>query len=148
VCRLQLLLALASAVILGYKSRGTHGQYFIVSDSRLPQPGEPGSRINIPQEQGGPVIPPGIGFPFRRLLRLEGLRWRYSNPPLHLGSATGSARIYCNDSDSVRTSQETHYVSKKKKKPNRLMLFRETIAVYYENHTVHTDTLYGQNAKF
>jgi hypothetical protein len=37
----------------------------------------------IPQEQGGPVIPPGTGFPFCRLLRLAGLRWRYSNPPVH-----------------------------------------------------------------
>jgi hypothetical protein len=27
----------------------------------------PGSRIYIPQEQGGPVIPPGTGFPLRRL---------------------------------------------------------------------------------
>jgi hypothetical protein len=26
-----------------------------------------------PQEQRGPVIPPGTGFPFRRLLRLAGL---------------------------------------------------------------------------
>jgi hypothetical protein len=26
-------------------------------------------------------------------------------------------------------------------KPNRLMLFRETVAVYCENHTEHTDTL-------
>jgi hypothetical protein len=34
--------------------------YFTVSDSRLPQPGGPGHRIYIPQEQGGPVIPPGI----------------------------------------------------------------------------------------
>jgi hypothetical protein len=40
---------------------------------------------------------------------------------------------------SVRTSQETHYVSTTK--PNRLMLFRETIAVYCENHTEYTDTL-------
>jgi hypothetical protein len=55
--------------------------YFTVSDSRLPQPGGPGPRIYIPQEQGGPVIPLGTGFPFRRLLRLAGLRWRYSNPP-------------------------------------------------------------------
>jgi hypothetical protein len=31
-------------------------------------------------------------------------------------------------------------------KPNRLMLFRETIAVYCENHTEHTDTPCGQNA--
>jgi hypothetical protein len=37
--------------------------------------------ICIPQEQGCPVIPPGTGFPLRRLLRLAGLRWRYSNPP-------------------------------------------------------------------
>jgi hypothetical protein len=28
------------------------------------------------------------------------------------------------------------------------MLFRETVAVYCENHTEHTDTLCGQNAKF
>jgi hypothetical protein len=55
--------------------------YITVSDSRLPEPGGPGARIYIPQEQGGPVIPPGTGFPFRRLLRLAGLRWRYSNPP-------------------------------------------------------------------
>jgi hypothetical protein len=36
--------------------------HFTVSDSRLPQPGGPGPHIYIPQEQGGPVIPPGIGF--------------------------------------------------------------------------------------
>jgi hypothetical protein len=43
------------------------------------QPAGPGPRIYIPQEQGGPVIPPGTGFPFHRLLRLAGLRWRHSN---------------------------------------------------------------------
>jgi hypothetical protein len=37
---------------------------------RLPQPGGPGPRIYIPQEQGGPDISLGTGFPFRRLLRL------------------------------------------------------------------------------
>jgi hypothetical protein len=37
--------------------------------------------VYIPQEQGTAVIPLGIGFPFRRLLRLAGLRWRYSTPP-------------------------------------------------------------------
>jgi hypothetical protein len=40
-----------------------------------------------PQEQGGPVILPGTGFPFRRLLRLARLRWRYSTLPPH-GKAT------------------------------------------------------------
>jgi hypothetical protein len=41
---------------------------------RLPQPGGPGSRIYIPQEQSGPVIPPGTGFSykqFRTLLCME-----------------------------------------------------------------------------
>jgi hypothetical protein len=57
--------------------------YFIFSDSRLPQLGGPGTRIFIHQEQGGPVTPPGTGFPFRRLLRLAGLRWRHSKPPPH-----------------------------------------------------------------
>jgi hypothetical protein len=28
------------------------------------------------------------------------------------------------------------------------MLFRETVAVYCENYTEHTDTLCGQNAEF
>jgi hypothetical protein len=28
------------------------------------------------------------------------------------------------------------------------MLFGETVAVYYENHTEHTDTLCGQNVEF
>jgi hypothetical protein len=55
--------------------------YFTVSNSRLPQPEGTGPRIYIPQEEGGPVIPPGTGFPFRRLLLLAGLWWRYLNPP-------------------------------------------------------------------
>jgi hypothetical protein len=53
------------------------GPYFTVSDSRLPQPGGRGPRIHSPQEHGGPVILPTTGFPFGRLLRLAGLRWRY-----------------------------------------------------------------------
>jgi hypothetical protein len=38
--------------------------------------------------------------------------------------------------DTVRTSQERHYVS-----ATELMLFAETVAVYCENHTEHTDTV-------
>jgi hypothetical protein len=54
----------------------------LLSHTRLPQPGGPGPCIYIPQEQGGPVKPPGTGFPFFRLFRLAWLRWRYySNPP-------------------------------------------------------------------
>jgi hypothetical protein len=57
--------------------------HFTVSDSRRPQAGWPGPRIYIRQEQDGPVISPGTGFPFRRFLRFAGLRWRYSTPPPH-----------------------------------------------------------------
>jgi hypothetical protein len=55
--------------------------YFTLPDSRFAQPGGPGPRIYIPQEQGAPVMPPGTGFTFCRLLQLAGLQWRYSNPP-------------------------------------------------------------------
>jgi hypothetical protein len=50
--------------------------------------------------------------------------------------ARSLSKLYINP---VRTSQETHYVSATK--PNRLMLFRETVAVYCENLTEHTDAL-------
>jgi hypothetical protein len=51
-----LSLVLASAVILGSEARGTRGHIL------LSQIGD---------------------YPFRRLLRLVGLRWRYSTPPPH-----------------------------------------------------------------
>jgi hypothetical protein len=57
--------------------------YFTVSVSRLSQFWGTSSRIYIPQKKDGPVISPGTGFPFRRLLRLSGLPWRYSSPPPH-----------------------------------------------------------------
>jgi hypothetical protein len=56
VCHLQFLLALASAVILGSEYHETHDQILL-------------SHIR--------------DFPFSRLLRLAGLRWRYSTPPPH-----------------------------------------------------------------
>jgi hypothetical protein len=56
VSRLQLLLTLASAVIFGSESSGTR-DHILLSQIR--------------------------DFPFRRLLRLAGLRWRYSTPPPH-----------------------------------------------------------------
>jgi hypothetical protein len=48
--------------------------------------------------------------------------------------------------NSVRTSQETYYISATK--TNRLMLFRERIPVYCEKHTKYTDIIFGQNAEF
>jgi hypothetical protein len=54
--RLQFLLVLASTVILGSESRGIR-DHILVSQIR--------------------------DLPFRRLLRLAGLRWRYLTPPPH-----------------------------------------------------------------
>jgi hypothetical protein len=68
--------------------------YFAVSDSWLPQLGGPCPRIYVPQEQGGPVIPSGTGFPFRRFLRLAELRWRYSNPPPRGGTLNCGCSTY------------------------------------------------------
>jgi hypothetical protein len=58
VCRLQFLLAFASAVIFGSESHRTRG-HILLSQIR--------------------------DFPFCRLLRLAGSRWRYSTPPPHRG---------------------------------------------------------------
>jgi hypothetical protein len=56
VCLLYMLLALASGVFLGSESLGTR-DHILPSQTR--------------------------DFPFRRLLRLAGSRWRYSTPPPH-----------------------------------------------------------------
>jgi hypothetical protein len=48
--------------------------------------------------------------------------------------------------NSVRTSQETHYILDTK--INLLMLFRKIIASYSENHMKHTNTFCGQNPEF
>jgi hypothetical protein len=52
--------------------------------------------------------------------------------------------VYCENyrehTDTVRISQETHYVSVKE--PNRLMLFGERVVVHCHNHTEHTKLLF------
>jgi hypothetical protein len=83
VCRLQLLLVLASAVILGSESRGTRNR---ILQSQIRDSPNLECEVPVfisPQEESGPVIPPGSRFPLRRLLRLAGSRWRYSCPPPH-----------------------------------------------------------------
>jgi hypothetical protein len=72
--------AICSEISQWSESRRTWN-HTLLSHLRLPQPGGPGSHIYIPQEHGGPVIPPGTGFPLLRLLRFAfqvwGLRSRY-----------------------------------------------------------------------
>jgi hypothetical protein len=61
VCSFQFLLGIASAAFLRFESHGTHEHILLSLFLRLPQPGGPGSCIYFPQEQGSPVLPPGIG---------------------------------------------------------------------------------------
>jgi hypothetical protein len=69
VSRLQFLLALASALILRSESAGFLIKFYFLRFETSP--------IWSPGGPGGPVVPPPpTGFPFRRLLRLAGLRWR------------------------------------------------------------------------
>jgi hypothetical protein len=53
---------IASAAFLRSESHGTHEHILLYLFFRLPQPGGPGSCIYFPQEQGSPVILPGIGY--------------------------------------------------------------------------------------
>jgi hypothetical protein len=66
----------------GLSPAGLMTVLYTISDLRLPEPGGPGSCSYIPQEQGGPVIPPGTGFCFCHLW-LAGLQWRCLHPPPH-----------------------------------------------------------------
>jgi hypothetical protein len=68
-----------SAIIYWLESRRTHN-HLLLSHVSLLKPGGLRLRIYVLQEQGGPDIPPGTGFPFCRFLGLAGLWWRYSNP--------------------------------------------------------------------
>jgi hypothetical protein len=56
--------------------------YFTVS-SETPPAWRARSLYLYPPGTGGPVIRPDTEFPFYRLLRLAGQRWRHSNPPPH-----------------------------------------------------------------
>jgi hypothetical protein len=77
VCRLQLLLALVSAVLFGSDSSGTR-DHILLSQIR--------------------------DFPFRRLLQLAGLRWRYSTSPPHGSDWTAERTPFYN---LVRTGNRT-----------------------------------------
>jgi hypothetical protein len=65
VCRLQLLLVLASAVILGSESRGTR-DYILLSQIRdSPQLGGPSPRICLsPRNSVAQLYPQALGPPF------------------------------------------------------------------------------------
>jgi hypothetical protein len=81
------------------------------------------------------------------------LRIRYKAEPVYdvwgnshclLWEPYGTHRYTVWEECRVCTTQETYYVSDTK--PNQYMIFGESVVVYCEKHTEHTDTLCGQNA--
>jgi hypothetical protein len=125
VYRLQLLLALASAVILMSKSRGIHDQIllFQIRDSsnlegQVPVFISPRSRVArlYPQEMGSL----SVAFYDSRDYS-GGIRTR-----LHTDYSLLKTEFLLYK-DSIRTSQETQYVTATK--PNWLMLLRERFCV-------------------
>jgi hypothetical protein len=121
------------------ESRVTHEQILLSHIRDPPKPGGPGHRICTPQEQGDPVMPLGTGFPFRRLLRLAGLRCTRTR--LHADQS--------HESGMRKQRSKIQFVPDRKHSvfitTDRLMLFGETVAVYCENRMEHTNTLCGQN---
>jgi hypothetical protein len=67
-------------LLLLSESRGTHGHILLSQIRDSPTWRARSPYLHLPGT-GWPVIPPSIGFPFRHLLQLVGIRWWYSNPP-------------------------------------------------------------------
>jgi hypothetical protein len=70
-----------SVVILGSESHGTHDHILLCQIQDFSNPEGQVPVFISPPNHIGPVKPPGTGFPFRHLLWLSGIRWRYLNPP-------------------------------------------------------------------
>jgi hypothetical protein len=105
ICRLQLLLVLASAIVFGSESHGTH-DHILLSHSRLPQPGGPGPRIYIPREQGGPFIPHALGSLFVASYDSQGCD-RCIRTRLHTGFLQLNRSAICQNKYSARTTRKT-----------------------------------------
>jgi hypothetical protein len=103
-CGVSTLTGLSFTIVAGPRQR-SHSQirvprdswpHVTVSDSRLPPTWRARSPYLYPPGTGWPGYTPGTGFPFRRLLRLAGLRWRYSNPPPHGRNDYSQSRLLYN----------------------------------------------------
>jgi hypothetical protein len=127
VCRSQLMLVLASAVILGCESRGIHDRILL---SQI---------LDAPNLDGQvPVfINPGTLFLSRRLQRLARLRRRYSIPPPRGVCVSRMQRFYIHNFISYLTGNTLCL----RCKAQPVMLFGEKIAVYCANHTEYVNTL-------
>jgi hypothetical protein len=101
VCRLQLLLALASAVNLRSEYHKTH-DHILLSQIRDSPNLELRSPYLYPPGTAWPSYTPGTGFTLRRLLRLAGLRWRYSKTPPHPGGPVCYALTHKFEADRIQ----------------------------------------------
>jgi hypothetical protein len=81
VCRLHLLMVLASAVILGCPA--VFITIFYCLRFETPPTWRPGPCIYIPQEQDGLVVAPGTGFLFIASYDSQGYGWGIRPPPPH-----------------------------------------------------------------
>jgi hypothetical protein len=76
---LEFLLGLTNWAFLGWEFHRTHDHILLSIFWNSPQAEGPSLSIYFHQEQDSPVIAPGTGFPFRRLLQLIGIDSRDSN---------------------------------------------------------------------
>jgi hypothetical protein len=104
VCRLQLLLVLARAVILRYESCGTQ-DHFLLSQIRDSHNLEGLVPVFLSLRNKVTRLHPQILGSFRRLLRLAGLWWRYSTPPPYriLIPAGMASSLYSLEADPQET---------------------------------------------
>jgi hypothetical protein len=104
VCRLHLLLVLASAVILGSESRGTR-DHILLSQIRDSPNLEGQVPVFIsPRNRVARLYPHALVFPFRRILRLAGIRWRNSNLPSREDYYLAAGPRYSFDTDSTENT--------------------------------------------
>jgi hypothetical protein len=97
----------------------------------------------------GPQAPPcllGYSTPFLLILWRKYILWSLTHVNTVFINRFYTSEVWNSSKNSVCTSQETHYVSVTK--TNQLMLFREIITTYCENHMKHTNTSCGQNTGF
>jgi hypothetical protein len=104
VCYLQLLLSLASAVILRSESRRTRDHILLSQIRDSPNlEGEVPIFIS-PRNRVAQLYHPGTGFHFHCLLQLTGLRWRYSTPPPLPLQLLSELSLYNYGTDSIENT--------------------------------------------
>jgi hypothetical protein len=123
VCRLQLLLVFAKAVIVESESCGTHDHILLSHFRDCPNLDGQVPVFISPRYRVAQLYPQGLGS--------------ISSPP-----TTRRATVEVFEPASTQEKLSVH------KNASRLLLFRKIIAVYCEKHPKHINILCGQNAEF